>query len=65
MWCSHMQEPLNYAADCVRLVGYVIYHVPLPMIENNTAYNQMNKIWKDEFKVDIMTDHLYNRNEDS
>jgi hypothetical protein len=68
MWHSHVQEPLNYAADCVRLGGYVICHVPWPMIEDDTmqkAHNQTDKIWKDEFKADIMTDHLYNTNDDS
>jgi hypothetical protein len=57
-----MQEPLNYAADCVRLVGYVIYHSPWPMSKDDAmkqARNQSDNIWKDEFDVDIRTDHLF------
>jgi hypothetical protein len=63
MWHSHMQEPLKYEADCIRLVGYVISHDPWPMIEDETmkkARNQTDDIWKDEFEADIMTDHLFN-----
>ena len=63
MWHSHMQEPLNYQADCIRLVGYVIYHDPWPIIEDNTMKKERNRtddIWKDEFEADLMTDHLFN-----
>ena len=63
MWHSHMQEPLKYAADCIRLVGYVIYHDPWPMIEDKTMKNscdRVDQIWKDEFQCNIDTDHLYN-----
>jgi hypothetical protein len=58
-----MQEPLNYAADCIRLVGYVIYHNPWPMIEDETmkeARDQTDNVWKNEFQADLMTDHLFN-----
>ena len=58
-----MQEPLNYLADCIRLVGYVIYHDPWPIIEDNTMKKERNRtddIWKDEFEADLMTDHLFN-----
>jgi hypothetical protein len=64
MWHSHMQEPLNYAADCIRLVGHVIYHNPWPMIEHETmkkARNQTDNVWKNEFQEGIMTDHLFNQ----
>ncbi|CAF1156312.1 unnamed protein product [Rotaria sordida] len=63
MWHSHMQEPLKYIADCHRLVGYVIYHAPWPIIEGNTmnkSREKTNQIWKDEFGSGIQTDHLYN-----
>ncbi|CAF1421944.1 unnamed protein product [Rotaria sp. Silwood1] len=63
MWHSHMQEPLKYIADCHRLVGYVIYHAPWPIIEDNTmkkSQEKTNQIWKDEFGSGIQTDHLYN-----
>ena len=63
MWHSHMQEPLKYIADCHRLVGYVIYHSPWPIVEDSamqTACTKTNQIWKDEFSNDIETDHLYN-----
>ncbi|CAF3859124.1 unnamed protein product [Rotaria sordida] len=63
MWHSHMQEPLKYIADCHRLVGYVIYHAPWPIIEGNTmkkSREKTNQIWKDEFSSGIQTDHLYN-----
>jgi len=58
-----MQEPLNYEADCIRLVGYVIFHSPWPMIEDDTMKKTRDKtddIWKQEFESDITTDHLYN-----
>jgi hypothetical protein len=58
-----MQEPLNYAADCIRLVGYVIFHAPWPMMEDDTmkkSCDKTNDIWKQEFESDITTDHLYN-----
>ncbi len=29
-----MQEPSNYTDDCLRLVGYVIYHDPWPIVED-------------------------------
>jgi hypothetical protein len=63
-----MQEPLNYAADCMRLVGYVIFHSPWPMIEDDTMKKTRKKtddIWKQEFASDITTDHLYNTVEDA
>jgi hypothetical protein len=62
MWHSHMQEPLNYAADCNRLVGYVIFHSTWPMIEDDTmkkSHKQTGDIWKKEFDTEITTDHLY------
>ena len=62
MWHSHMQEPLNYAADCIHLVGYVIHHAPWPMIEDKTMERERGKtddIWMHEFKSEISTDHLY------
>ncbi|CAF4731189.1 unnamed protein product [Rotaria sp. Silwood1] len=33
IWHSHMQEPLKYASDCIRLVGYVIDHAPWPSVD--------------------------------
>jgi hypothetical protein len=56
-----MQEPLNYACDCLRIVGYVIFHDPWPIIEDeniNKSFDQIDKIWKDEFQSDINIDHL-------
>ncbi|CAF0941090.1 unnamed protein product [Rotaria sordida] len=63
IWHSHMQEPLKYAADCIRIVGYVIDHAPWSMIEDDVTKKtreQMEDIWKEEFEINIMTDHLYN-----
>ncbi|CAF3529452.1 unnamed protein product [Rotaria sp. Silwood1] len=63
MWHAHMQEPLNYAADCVRLVGYVIFHDPWPIIDDSNMKKSCDKtdeIWTREFDSDITTDHLYN-----
>ena len=57
-----MQEPLNYEADCLRLVGYVIYHDPWPIVEDKDmekSCNQDVQIWKDEFQCDLETDHLF------
>ncbi len=51
---------MNYIADCIRLVGYVIYHDPWPILEDDAMKkerNQTDSIWKHEFQVDIMTDH--------
>lgn len=56
-----MQEPVNYANDCLRLVGYIVYHNPWPMIEDQPmkdAHNQVNRIWQEEFHNSIDTDHL-------
>ncbi|CAF1266858.1 unnamed protein product, partial [Didymodactylos carnosus] len=53
IWHSHMQQPLNYAADCVRLIGYVIPHSPWPMIEEDTmkkSRDGTDDIWKQEFE---------------
>ena len=58
-----MQEPLKYEADCLRLVGYVIYHDPWPVIqeENMTqTCDQIDRIWKDEFQCELETDHPMN-----
>ncbi|CAF0882059.1 unnamed protein product [Rotaria sordida] len=67
MWHSYMQEPLNYVADCVRIIGYVIYHSPWSINKDDTKNKtciQANKLWKDEFKVDLMIDHLFNTIDD-
>ncbi|CAF3920257.1 unnamed protein product [Rotaria sp. Silwood1] len=61
MWHAHMQEPLNYAADCVRLVGYVIFHNLWSTIKDDNMQKSSVKtsdIWKQEFGTDIITDHL-------
>ena len=58
-----MQEPLKYEADCLRLVGYVIYHDPWPVDEDNKmvqSCDKIDRIWKDEFQCEIETDHLFN-----
>ncbi|CAF1155818.1 unnamed protein product [Adineta steineri] len=63
IWHSHMQEPLNYRADCIRFVGYVVNHAPWPMIEDDImkkTSDRSDDIWKNEFQADIETDHLYN-----
>ncbi len=57
-----MQMPLNYASDCVRLVGYLIDHISLPLTETNQTtklYISTNDIWQEEFDHDITTDHIY------
>ncbi|CAF2738746.1 unnamed protein product [Rotaria sp. Silwood2] len=61
IWHSHMQEPLKYVADCIRLVGYVINHSPWPQIDDHTmkkSCDKTNDIWKEEFDSDITTDHV-------
>ena len=58
-----MQEPLKYAADCIRLVGYVIDHAPWPSVDGNEMKNSCDdttNAWKKEFDTDMSTDHLYN-----
>jgi len=58
-----MQEPSKYADDCLRLVGYIIYHDPWPIVEDKNmkkSCDQVDQIWKDEFKCEIEMDHLYN-----
>ncbi|CAF1377810.1 unnamed protein product [Adineta ricciae] len=62
IWHSHMQEPLKYIADCVRLVGYVIYHDPWPIVEDEKmkkSCDKVDQIWRDEFQCELGTDHLY------
>ncbi|CAF4622493.1 unnamed protein product, partial [Didymodactylos carnosus] len=34
IWHAHMQEPLHYAADSIRLVGYVMDHAPWPLTDD-------------------------------
>jgi hypothetical protein len=56
-----MQEPLKYARDCRRFVGYVIDHIPCSLIETAEMMKlnkKINDIWKVEFKNDMTTDHL-------
>ena len=58
-----MQEPLNYVTDCKRLIGYVLYHSPWPIVEDEKmkeASNKRNSSWKNEFDADMMWDHLFN-----
>jgi len=58
-----MQEPSKYADDCLRLVGYIVYHDPWPIVEDKNmkkSCDQVDQIWKDEFKCEIEMDHLYN-----
>jgi len=58
-----MQEPLKYASDCIRFVGYVIDHAPWPSVDHNERKNSCNdtiNAWKKEFQSDMSTDHLYN-----
>ncbi|CAF3671234.1 unnamed protein product [Rotaria sp. Silwood1] len=65
MWHSHMQEPLKYASDCIRLVGYVIDHAPWPSVDENkmnSSCENTEEAWKKEFDSDMMTDHLHNTN---
>ncbi|CAF1181428.1 unnamed protein product [Rotaria magnacalcarata] len=68
IWHSHMQEPLKYASDCIRLIGYVIDHTPWPSVDENKMKNSCNdtiNAWKKEFESDMSTDHLYNTKGDS
>ena len=58
-----MQEPLKYASDCLRLVGYVIDHAPWPSVDANKMKGSCDDTvssWKKEFQSDMQTDHLYN-----
>ncbi|CAF4358827.1 unnamed protein product, partial [Rotaria sordida] len=66
-WHAHMQEPLKYAADCLRFVGYIIFHAPWPIIEDKQMKKEndrKNNIWKEEFQSEISMDHLYDINEE-
>ncbi|CAF4863740.1 unnamed protein product [Rotaria sp. Silwood1] len=63
IWHAHMQEPLKYTADCLRLVGYIMFHAPWPIIEDKKIKKKSDRtdnIWKEEFQSEISTDHLYN-----
>jgi hypothetical protein len=58
-----MQEPLNYAKDCNRFLGYIIDHDPHPSIGKKQIkkyYEDLNQYWKKEFQNDISMDHLPN-----
>ncbi len=60
-----MQEPLKYASDCLRLIGYVIDHVRWSSIEKDQMEKLREKIidiWKQEFHREMITDHFYNTN---
>ncbi|CAF1416648.1 unnamed protein product [Rotaria sp. Silwood1] len=68
IWHSHMQEPLKYASDCIRLVGYVIDHAPWPSVDEKKMKSSCNdtiNAWKKEFEIDMSTDHLYNTVKDT
>ena len=63
-----MQEPLKYAADCQRLVGYLIDHAPWPSVDGKEAKKAcggLDKAWKNEFQADMSMDHLYNTGDSS
>ncbi|CAF0951485.1 unnamed protein product [Adineta steineri] len=63
IWYSHMQEPLKYASDCIRLVNYIIDHTPWISADGNitkSICDDIANIWKNEFDNDMETDHLYN-----
>ncbi len=56
-----MQEPINYEADCLRLVGYIIYHDPWPIVEDKTikkSCDQVLQIWRDEFKCEMDSSYI-------
>jgi hypothetical protein len=58
-----MQEPIKYASDCIRLVGYVIDHAPWPSVNQNKmedSCDDTTRSWKKEFQSEMSTDHLYN-----
>ena len=58
-----MQEPLKYAMDCDRLVGYLIDHAPWPSANEKQmekSFNDTQNVWKTEFESEMITDHLYN-----
>jgi hypothetical protein len=63
-----MQEPLKYAVDCTRLVGYLIDHTPWPSVDRKKMKDSCDDIaqaWKKEFEADMSTDHLYNVEENT
>ncbi|CAF1418201.1 unnamed protein product [Didymodactylos carnosus] len=62
IWHSHMQEPLKYATDSIRIVGYIMDHAPWPSTDVDKTKQSCldtNNIWKNEFGCDISTDHLH------
>jgi hypothetical protein len=62
-----MQEPLKYAMDCERLVGYLIDHAPWPSVDEKQmekSCKDTQNAWKSEFESEMTTDHLYNTKSD-
>lgn len=58
-----MQEPLKYLSDCLRIIGYSVDHSPWPSVDKvkmKQSCDDTNSDWKQEFKSDMSTDHLYN-----
>jgi hypothetical protein len=53
-----MQEPSNYEADCLRLVGYTIYHDPWSIVEDQNTKKSCDQIWRHEFKCEIETSYI-------
>ena len=57
-----MQEPLKYADDCTRLMGFIMDHTPWPSgrTANETAqsHRETNEIWNIEFERSMERDHL-------
>ncbi|CAF1076920.1 unnamed protein product [Adineta ricciae] len=61
-WHSHMQEPLKYADDCNRLVGFIMNHTPWSSTRtaNDIAQSrrEISEIWNIEFERSMERDHL-------
>ena len=57
-----MQEPLKYADDCNRLMGFIMDHTPWSSgkTANDTAQSRrrISEIWNVEFERSMETDHL-------
>ena len=57
-----MQEPLKYAVDCNRLIGFVMDHVPWSSSKTTAkiteSHKKINEIWKAEFERNMETDHF-------
>lgn len=57
-WHAHMIHPVAYRRDCAKLVGRLVDHSPWPENYKQANFDETNRIWKEEFGIEIQQEHL-------